>query len=137
MSVAFILHSLLDLHSHPAQTIDDPETSIYRIDLLTAIEKAYKQGLLTCRQLRLLDMYLSGYSISYLSAREKNVSEELKAALEAIATLSVDYQDDVFIQKYKDQYKVSEAFLREKLETLGSDFSIIEEVENELECATV
>lgn len=137
MSVAFILHSLLDLHSHPAQTVDDPETSIYRIDLLTAVEKAYKEGSIDWFQLVLLDKFLQGYSLSYLSICYRgNLKEELTSALKAIAAISIDYEDNVFIQKYKDTYHVTEEYLRDKLENLGSDFTVIKELNNELEYNT-
>lgn len=127
---ALILHSLLDLYKYPRIPVDDPETNIYRIDLLVAIEEAYKQELISSAQVQLLNAYLSGYSIAYLSARNKNAQELLQAALKAIAALSIDYQDDRFVQKYKDQYKVSAEYLKNALEKLGNDLSVIKEIEN-------
>lgn len=125
-----MLHSLLDLYKHPSVPIGDPETIIYRLDLLMAIKEAYRQHLISSAQVRLLNDYLSGYSLGYLSARNKNAQELLQAALKAIAALSIDYQDDRFVQKYKDQYKVSAEYLKNALEKLGNDLSVIKEIEN-------
>lgn len=134
---AYILSALLDLHRHPRIPIrresnglnvilENPEETIFRVDLLMTIEKAYQQGLISSAQVKLINEFLSGYPIEGVASKE----EELTAALQALATLSIDYTDDVFIARYKDKYNITEDDFRAKLEALSNNFSAIQEVDN-------
>jgi hypothetical protein len=86
------------------------------VDLNNGIKKLLDQGVLTTTHIRVLKMYLSGYSLSELLLHQPNAKELLTQALASIEK-ETRYFDEHIIQmglsRYPKYKKITEALRRQ------------------------
>ncbi len=117
MSTAYVQSKLKQISEIPRilASVDPAEALLDRISLISDIEKTYRRGLITFRQLDML--------INWLDTGEIWNKPELSACLEAIASIS-KYTDDSLAEQYAGEQWTKERILTE-LQVLSDDFTTI------------
>lgn len=96
---------------------------ISRIDIEYGLTKLYKTNQISALQIRLLDQYLSGYTIIELQVEYPNVAELLVSVL-CLLEHEIQYTDESFLQLGLTMYprygKIADA-LRQRLDTHGRE----------------
>lgn len=75
-----------------------------RVDLYTTIYMLYNKKIITKQHLYIVDLYLSGFSITEIEQYYENVSDILYMFFCNLAEYS-GYTDEVFVDKYRFKYQ--------------------------------
>jgi len=101
---------------------------LFRVDLVVCIQDAYKYQILSHQDVRLLDLYLSGYTNVEIGRLENTTTEDVDTKLTRVFRILetlLEYTDEGFINKLRlsNYRKTGISKMEELLAVESKDFS--------------